>query len=190
MRYALLFLLAAVAVQGAEPLAPGYAQGTPRSHDCMGYSADPSLMADSVKKEIDAVNLKYRQDTDDIEEQFAAQTGEAGKQWSLEYTAILERSNAAHNRVKWPDIPSSKDAMDEAKMQEFQLAGAKVDLTNTRISNRESEEQAEAVVRFVERGGNVVFLNSYKERRKQLFEFCQTEDRRIYKAWWAAQEKP
>jgi len=74
-------------------------------------------------------------------------------------------------------------------VHEFEIKFAQWELDSIRAHNRLSEEEAQAKLRFVQRGGNMVALNNLRDRVKQLLEACNREGDKIYDSWWASEKK-
>ena len=162
------------------------APSTPKYGDCVGYAIVPSKMPPDVKREIDAANQNYRKKARDADDRFLRATGVAGKQWMEEKAASVERMLAALSRLDYPEVPTEPDdaVPSPEKMQKFSIKTAQWKLASLKVQNREAEEEAEAELRFAQRGGNTVALNILQRTDKELLEACKRDADRIYVRSW------
>ena len=158
------------------------APSTARNGDCIGYATVPSKMPPEVKREIDAANENYREKKRDADDRFLRATGVAGKQWLDEKAASVHRMIAALTRLEYPGVPTEPTGAvpSSEKMQKFSVKFAQWKLAYLRVQNREAEEEAEAELRFAQRGGNTVALNILQRTDKELLEACKRDADRIY----------
>ena len=65
-------------------------------------------------------------------------------------------------------------------MQKSSIKLAAWKLAYLRVQNKEAEEEAEAELRFAQRGGDMVALNILQRTNKELLEACKRDADRTY----------
>jgi hypothetical protein len=160
----------------------------PKNGECIGYPSDPSIMPEDVKHALDAVNAEYRRKANEGDARFLRETGDAGKQWKQEDAANTQRflagmSSAQSLYTAIPVGPNGALPSDE-ELRDWHVKMARWHLAVVKVENRQRQEEAEADLRFVERGGNPVALDSLRKDVKQVLETCERDGDRIYKKWW------
>jgi hypothetical protein len=159
--------------------------------DCIGYPVDPTKMPPGVKRAVDAANQKYREQANEADDAFLRATGLAGKQWEQETSASVARMTASIGHLEYPEIPTQPNGAlpSEEEMRKFRIRSAEYKLASLKVLNRQKEEDAEAELRFAQRGGNMAALYVLQLKVNELLETCRRAGDRIYQTWWDAEKE-